>query len=57
MWGICAGAVPINIFAAAGDMQLDWRNDGDRFKAIGIACIPEYKNLLTSHEGVIKSTP
>jgi hypothetical protein len=54
---ICAGAVTINIFAVAGELQLHWRKAGDRLKDIGIAYIPEYKNLLTSHEGVIESSP
>jgi hypothetical protein len=51
-----AGAVPINVFAVACELQLDWREDGDRLKAIAATYIPEYGNLITSNEGVIKST-
>jgi hypothetical protein len=47
-----AGAVPINFFAVARELQLDWRNDGDRLKQIAATYIPEYGNLITSDEGV-----
>jgi hypothetical protein len=40
----------------ACELQLDWREDGDRLKAIAATYIPEYGNLITSNEGVIKST-
>jgi hypothetical protein len=50
-----AGAVPMNIFAVACELQRDWRNDGDRLKQIALDYIPDYGNLIKSNEGVNKT--
>jgi hypothetical protein len=44
----CAGAVPINWFAVACELQSDWRDDGDRLLNIVVDHLPPYNNLVLS---------
>jgi hypothetical protein len=43
-----AGAVPINWFAVACELQSDWRDDGDRLLNIVVDHLPPYNNLVLS---------
>lgn len=43
-----AGAVPINVFALACELQRDWRNDGDKLLKVCMDRLPAYKALVVS---------
>lgn len=45
-----AGAVLINWFALASELQKDWRNDGDKLKKILQHRLVPYANLISSYE-------
>lgn len=45
-----AGAVLINWFALASELQKDWRNEGDKLKKLLQERLVPYANLISSHE-------
>lgn len=45
-----AGAVLINWFALASELQRDWRNEGDKLKKMLQEHLVPYANLISSHE-------
>jgi nicotinamidase-related amidase len=45
-----AGAVPINWFAVACELQRDWRHEGHGLANLLSNYMPEYKNLITSQQ-------
>jgi nicotinamidase-related amidase len=47
---VAAGAIPINWFAVAGELQKDWRNDGDKLMGLMTQHVHSYANLVTSME-------
>ena len=49
-----AGAVPINWFAVACELQRDWRHEGHGLANLLSNYMPEYKNLITSHQANLK---
>jgi nicotinamidase-related amidase len=49
-----AGAVMMNWFAVACELQRDWRNDMEGLAALLGNHLPAYKNLITSYQAVSK---
>ena len=47
-----AGAVMINWFAVACELQRDWRNDAEGLANLLANHLPAYKNLITSYQAV-----
>ncbi len=47
---MAAGAIPINWFAVACELQNDWRNDGDKLLGVLTQHLHSYTNLITSLE-------
>jgi nicotinamidase-related amidase len=45
-----AGVEPINWFAVACELQRDWRDDGQGLADLLSSHLPEYRNLITSHQ-------
>jgi nicotinamidase-related amidase len=45
-----AGVEPINWFAVACELQRDWRDNGQGLADLLSSHLPEYKNLITSHQ-------
>lgn len=50
-----AGAIPINWFAVACELQRDWRNDGEVLAGLLKNHLADYANLMTSHEASAKA--
>jgi nicotinamidase-related amidase len=49
-----AGAVPMNWFAVACELQRDWRHEGHGLANLLSNRLPAYKNLITSHQANTK---
>ena len=48
-----AGAIPINWFSLAAELQRDWRNDMEGLANLLKVHLPEYGNLMASHNSAL----